>query len=119
MSSTNPFGNGWALVGDAGYHRDSLTAHGITDALRYAELLARALLRGGRAEHETTQALAEYEQTRDLMSRQLSDITERIASLRWSLDEISQLLADLSDAITPETDLLTGFSTPTTHEAVA
>jgi flavin-dependent dehydrogenase len=30
------------LVGDAGYHRDPITGHGITDAFRDAELLARA-----------------------------------------------------------------------------
>ena len=33
-------GPGWALVGDAGYHRDPITGHGITDAFRDAELLA-------------------------------------------------------------------------------
>ena len=35
-------GPGWALVGDAGYHRDPITGHGMTDALRDAELLAQA-----------------------------------------------------------------------------
>ena len=38
-------GPGWALVGDAGWFKDPITAHGITDALRDAELLARAVLR--------------------------------------------------------------------------
>ena len=37
------FGPGWALVGDAGYHRDAVTAHGISDAFRDAELLAVAV----------------------------------------------------------------------------
>ena len=36
-------GPGWALVGDAGYFKDPLTAHGITDALRDAEFLATAI----------------------------------------------------------------------------
>ena len=36
-------GPGWALVGDAGYHRDAITGHGISDAFRDAELLAVAL----------------------------------------------------------------------------
>ena len=36
------WGPGWALVGDAGYYKDPLSAHGLTDALRDAELLARA-----------------------------------------------------------------------------
>jgi flavin-dependent dehydrogenase len=46
-------GPGWALVGDAGYHRDPITGHGITDAFRDAELLARSIddhLRGGAAD---------------------------------------------------------------------
>src|SRR5829696_4120312 len=38
-----PYGPGWALVGDAGYHRDPLTAWGITDAFRDAELVAQAI----------------------------------------------------------------------------
>src|SRR5436190_1892380 len=38
------WGPGWALVGDAGYWKDPLTAHGLTDALRDADLLARAVL---------------------------------------------------------------------------
>ena len=42
-----PYGPGWALVGDAGYFKDPLTAHGMTDALRDAELLARAIVAGG------------------------------------------------------------------------
>ena len=39
-----PWGPGWALVGDAGYWKDPISAHGLTDALRDAELLARAVI---------------------------------------------------------------------------
>jgi len=35
------YGPGWALVGDSGYFKDPITSHGLTDALRDAELLAR------------------------------------------------------------------------------
>ena len=50
-----PFGPGWALLGDAGYHKNPITAMGINDAFRDAELVAGALddafsggaLRGG------------------------------------------------------------------------
>ena len=38
------WGPGWALVGDAGYYKDPITTHGITDGLRDAELLADALV---------------------------------------------------------------------------
>jgi flavin-dependent dehydrogenase len=43
-----PYGTGWALAGDAGYDRDLLTAQGISDAFRDAELLADALCRADR-----------------------------------------------------------------------
>ena len=48
------FGPGWALVGDAGYFKDPLTAHGISDALRDAELLANAAAGGTTAHFEDT-----------------------------------------------------------------
>ena len=50
----HPVGPGWALVGDAGYHRDAITGHGISDAFRDAELAATALdrvLAGAPAKH--------------------------------------------------------------------
>lgn len=40
------FGRGWALVGDAAYHRDPLTGMGIGDAFLGAQLLADALADG-------------------------------------------------------------------------
>jgi menaquinone-9 beta-reductase len=78
-------GPGWALVGDAGYFKDPLTAHGITDALRDAELLARAVMRG------TTAAFADYETTRHDLSRRLFDITDDIASFAWTDGEVQSL----------------------------
>jgi 2-polyprenyl-6-methoxyphenol hydroxylase-like FAD-dependent oxidoreductase len=78
-------GTGWALVGDAGYFKDPLTAHGITDALRDAELLARAITQG------TTAALADYETTRHDLSRRLFEVTDVIASFGWSDAEVQSL----------------------------
>jgi flavin-dependent dehydrogenase len=78
-------GPGWALVGDAGYFKDPSTAHGITDAFRDAELLARAVLRG------TTAALAEYDATRLDLSRMLFQVTDEIASLAWTDAEVQSL----------------------------
>ena len=78
-------GPGWALVGDAGYFKDPSTAHGITDAFRDAELLARAIMRG------TSAAFAEYEATRLDLSRMLFDVTDEIASLAWTDAEVQSL----------------------------
>ena len=52
------FGPGWALVGDAGYYRDAITAYGISDAFRDAELLAVALDQALRGAVEEPTALA-------------------------------------------------------------
>ncbi len=82
-------GPGWALVGDAGYFKDPATAHGITDALRDADALARAILTGGGG------AMADYQRTRDALSRNLFRITDRIASHGWSLDELKSLHVQL------------------------
>ena len=59
------FGPGWALVGDAGYYRDAITAYGISDAFRDAELLAVALDQALDGDGEETTALAAYQQQRD------------------------------------------------------
>jgi flavin-dependent dehydrogenase len=91
-------GPGWALVGDAGYFKDPLTAHGITDALRDAELLVRAVL-DGKAE-----ALEAYQQERDALSRPLFDVTDAIASFDWDLDEVKSLHTQLSAAMRSEAD---------------
>jgi 2-polyprenyl-6-methoxyphenol hydroxylase-like FAD-dependent oxidoreductase len=78
-------GPGWALVGDAGYFKDPLTAHGITDALRDAELLARAIVRG------TAAALADYETTRNDLSRRSLELTDEIASFAWTDGSLQSL----------------------------
>ena len=79
------WGPGWALVGDAGYFKDPLTAHGISDALRDAELLASAVLEGG------ARALDDYQCTRDALSLRFLELTDRIASFGWDLDELATL----------------------------
>lgn len=60
-----PSGPGWALVGDAGYHKDPMTAQGISDAFRDAELLAGAIDAGSSGRESLEDALAAYERTRN------------------------------------------------------
>jgi flavin-dependent dehydrogenase len=99
-------GPGWALVGDAAYLKDPITAHGITDALRDAELLARAVLDtpGGGPARRT--ALHNYESVRNRLAMPLFDITERIAGYQWDLGELRGHLKELSAAMRPEVDAL-------------
>ncbi|WP_043651440.1 NAD(P)/FAD-dependent oxidoreductase [Nocardia thailandica] len=78
------FGPGWALVGDAGYHKDPFTGWGITDAFKYAQLLADLAgetLGGGRPFTET---LAEYQRERDAQSASTFELTQNIADLSLS-----------------------------------
>lgn len=60
-----PYGSGWALVGDAGYHKDPVTAQGITDAFQHAELLADAIDAGFSGRQPLQDALADYERRRN------------------------------------------------------
>jgi 2-polyprenyl-6-methoxyphenol hydroxylase-like FAD-dependent oxidoreductase len=91
------FGPGWALVGDAGYFKDPLTAHGMTDALIDAEVLANAVAAG------SEQALAGYQHARDERSTELFEITDAIASFAWDLTSVQQLHRSLSEQLKKET----------------
>lgn len=70
-----PHGPGWALVGDAGHHKDPITGRGIADALRHAALLATALDRARRGDTIWADALGEYHSARDAQTRALYDFT--------------------------------------------
>jgi flavin-dependent dehydrogenase len=93
-------GPGWALVGDAGYFRDPITAHGITDALRDAEALARAVM------EDSESALLAYQAERDALVRNLLDISDRLASFEWDLEEAKELHLTLSREMSREVDAL-------------
>ena len=58
-------GPGWALVGDAGCHKDPFLALGVCDAFRDAELLAGAIAEGLTGAAPLPEALAAYERRRD------------------------------------------------------
>ncbi|MEZ5421037.1 MAG: NAD(P)/FAD-dependent oxidoreductase [Vicinamibacterales bacterium] len=89
-------GPGWMLVGDAAHFKDPITAHGITDALRDADLLARAVIDGS----ET--ALAGYQEARDELALPIFDVTDAIASFAWDLPAVQRLHRHLSEAMAHE-----------------
>jgi 2-polyprenyl-6-methoxyphenol hydroxylase-like FAD-dependent oxidoreductase len=97
-------GPGWALVGDAGYFKDPLTAHGITDAFRDAELLSRAIVDG------RTRALAAYQSERDVLSLPLLRTTDAIAAFAWDLEEVKALHVELSAVMNAEANYVAGLS---------
>jgi flavin-dependent dehydrogenase len=105
------FGPGWALVGDAGYHRDAVTAYGISDAFRDAEFLAVALDQALSAGVEETTALALYQRQRDQALREIFEITCRLAAYP-AVPMFIELQKQLSAAIDTEAAALAARPTP-------
>lgn len=108
-------GPGWALVGDAGYFKDPISAHGLTDALRDAELLARAVIAA--AAGDEAELLQEYQATRDRLSLPLFGITDAVAGYAWDTPTISSLLRQLSAAMAGELDEVRAFDEMPTSAA--
>ena len=87
-----PFGPGWALVGDAGYNKDFITAQGITDAFRDAELCATALDDAFSGARSFDDAMAEYQRTRDEHVAADVRVHVQLATLEPPPPEMQQLL---------------------------
>jgi 2-polyprenyl-6-methoxyphenol hydroxylase-like FAD-dependent oxidoreductase len=90
-------GPGWALVGDAGHHKDSLTARGITDAFHQAALLADGIGTDLDHPHRLRAALLRYERRRDdlLMDEYLTTLS--MARLALSGERLARLRAAAGD----------------------
>jgi flavin-dependent dehydrogenase len=76
-----PWGPGWALVGDAGYHKDPFTGWGITDAFLHGDMLADRVNEGLSGERPMAEALADYHKHRDEESAGVYDFTTMMAEL--------------------------------------
>jgi 2-polyprenyl-6-methoxyphenol hydroxylase-like FAD-dependent oxidoreductase len=87
-----PFGPGWALVGDAGYNRDFITAQGISDAFRDAELCATAVDRTLSGALSSEDAFGQYQSTRDQQVMAMYEFTCQLATLEPPPPEMQQLL---------------------------
>ena len=104
-----PSGPGWALVGDAGGFQDPLSPHGITDAFRDAELLARAVtsIRDGTATESA--AMEGYWTARDTLAGRLFDAVEHVGSYEWTMAELRGLLLDVSSAMSEQVEAMQRF----------
>lgn len=76
-----PHGPGWALVGDAGLALDPVTAQGISDAFRDAELLSDAATAGLDSGGKLDTALRRYERQRNQAAKPMYDLTTDVAAL--------------------------------------
>jgi 2-polyprenyl-6-methoxyphenol hydroxylase-like FAD-dependent oxidoreductase len=88
-----PYGPGWALVGDAGYHKDFITSQGIMDAFLDAELCSDALDKSFSGACPFEAAMEEYQRTRDARVKPMYDFTCQLATLEPPPPEMQQLLA--------------------------
>jgi flavin-dependent dehydrogenase len=106
------WGPGWALVGDALYHKDPSPADGITDAFRGADFLADAVddLLTGTATAE--EAFGRYESETERYARPLLEKTITMSS--FDIDSVSRATAflEIAELHTAEADDVLGSKEP-------
>ncbi|SNT62253.1 2-polyprenyl-6-methoxyphenol hydroxylase [Asanoa hainanensis] len=110
-----PYGPGWALVGDAGYCRDFITAQGITDAFLDAERLAEALEAALAGKEAYDSALAGYHAARDTRAMPVYQMTLQIAALQPPDEQMVQLVSAIAgkqDAMDAFMRLNSGVTSP-------
>lgn len=88
-------GPGWCLVGDAGLTMDPITAAGISNALRDADLAAK-LIHQGLSGQGVDAALAGYQAQRDAVSVPMLQFTQEMAKLAPPTPEVIQLFTALA-----------------------
>lgn len=101
-----PFGPGWALVGDAGYLRDFITAQGISDAFRDAESCATALDQWLSGSREFEASMGEYQSARDRQVMPIFEFTCKFAMLAPPTPETQQLFG----AVKGNQEAMDGFA---------
>jgi 2-polyprenyl-6-methoxyphenol hydroxylase-like FAD-dependent oxidoreductase len=100
------WGPGWALVGDAGYTKDPISAHGISDALRDAELCARAVDAALVDPGEEQVAMRRYQSRRDSLSMTMYEESRALASYRWDPSEASIRMRRISESVREECEAI-------------
>jgi 2-polyprenyl-6-methoxyphenol hydroxylase-like FAD-dependent oxidoreductase len=87
-----PHGPGWALVGDAGYTKDPITAQGISDAFRDAERCALAADEAFTGVRTFAEAMSDYQRARDEHALPMYEFTTQLATLEPPPAEMQHLL---------------------------
>ena len=90
-----PYGQGWALVGDAGYDKDPITAQGISDAFIDADALITALDEGWSGRRPLGDALASHQSIRDQRVKPMYEFACEQATLEPPPPPMQKLLAAL------------------------
>ncbi|MFD6889630.1 NAD(P)/FAD-dependent oxidoreductase [Streptomyces sp. NPDC059957] len=100
-----PYGPGWALVGDAGYLKDFITAQGIQDAFQDAELCAQALGDAFAGRSAFDDSMRGYQQARDERVMQMYEFTAGFAALEPPPPEMQRVLGKVAES----QDTMDGF----------
>ena len=87
-----PYGDGWALVGDAGYNKDPITAQGITDAFLDAERCTHAIDQWLGQRKPYDDAMGAWHPERDAKAMPIYEFTAQLATLELPPPEMQQLL---------------------------
>ena len=90
-----PSGPGWALVGDAGLTMDPITAAGMTNAFRDAELLSDLIHEGLTGSDPFDDVVAQFEERRNAASLQLYGFAHDMGKL----EPPPQLMIDLFSSL--------------------
>ncbi len=110
MSEANflrePFGPGWALVGDAGYTKDFITGLGISDAFRDAGLCATALDQAFSGSGPFDEAMTAYQSERDRQALPFYEFTALLATLQPFPPELERVL----NAVHGDQDAMDAFA---------
>ena len=91
-----PYGPGWALVGDAGYTKDPITAQGIANAFLDAERLTSGLAAAWADERTYDDAMATYQADRDAAVLPMYGFTTQLATLEPPPPELQELLGAIA-----------------------
>ena len=100
------WGPGWALVGDAGYFKDPVSAHGITDAFIGAELLADALGSAFVCGSDLADALTHFQEQRDRMAAEMMPPVVAVASFAGDMSAVKDGFRAMSTAMRNEWQLI-------------
>ena len=92
-----PYGKGWALVGDASYTRDPITAQGISDAFIDAAALTEALSTWLSGNGTFEDLMNTHEAARNDRVRPMYDFTNELAALEPPPPEMQALFGALRD----------------------
>jgi flavin-dependent dehydrogenase len=112
-------GPGWVLVGDAGFTKDPISAHGISDALRDAELAAAAIHESLVSTASEQSALRQYQTDRDRFAFPLYEESRALSAYRWDAAEASMRLRRLSAITNDECAFLASRAAPSRSSAAA